>query len=73
VLAGSVLNGVLAAINVSLERNASLERALAAARADLGGEQYAQLLVRGAAMSYDEVVEFALDGVRRAMTETSGA
>jgi predicted ATPase/class 3 adenylate cyclase len=73
VLAGSVLEGVLAEINVSLERNASIERTLVTARADLGDEHYSQLFARGAAMSYEEVVEFALDGVRRAMTETSGA
>jgi hypothetical protein len=71
VLAGSVLDGALAMLNVSLERNASLERALAAAREEFGDEQFGRLFTRGAGMSFEEVVEFALDQVRRAIAETT--
>ena len=69
VLAGSLLDGALAMLNLSLERNASLERALTAAREEFGDEQFGRLFTRGAGMSYEEVVEFALDQVRRAMAE----
>jgi hypothetical protein len=57
-------------INMSLERNASLERALTVAREEFGDEQFGRLFTRGAAMPYEAVVEFALDQVRRAMAET---
>ena len=69
VLVGSLLDGALAMLNLSLERNASLERALTAAREEFGDEQFGRLFTRGAGMSYEEVVEFALDQVRRAMAE----
>jgi hypothetical protein len=71
VLAGSLVDGVLAMLNVSFGRTASLERALTAAREELGDEQFGRLFTRGAGMSYEEVVEFALDEVRRAMSETT--
>jgi hypothetical protein len=73
VLAGSLLEGALAAIMVSSQRNAELERTLVATRDTLGAEHYQRLFGRGASMSYEEVVEFALDNVHRAMAETTGA
>jgi tetratricopeptide (TPR) repeat protein len=68
VLAASLLHGALGAINVSSQRDAELDRTLVAAREVLGDEQYQRMFDRGAAMSYDEVVEFSLDEVR-AMSE----
>jgi predicted ATPase len=72
VLAGSLLQGALAAIML-LQRNAELERTLMTAREALGDEQYQRMFARGASMSYEEVVEFALDNLHRAMTETTNA
>jgi predicted ATPase/class 3 adenylate cyclase len=73
VLAGSLLEGALAWIMMSGERNAELERALVAARAQLGADQYQHLFARGAAMSYEEVLEFALEDVHRALAEATDA
>lgn len=69
VLAASLLQGALLAINVSSQRDAELERTLVSARQALGDEEYQRLVARGEAMSYEEVVEFVLDNVRRAMSE----
>jgi hypothetical protein len=66
VLAGSALGGTLATIMVSSERNVELERVLVTAREGLGTDQYTRLYARGEAMSYQEVVEFALEELRRA-------
>jgi predicted ATPase/class 3 adenylate cyclase len=73
VLAGSLLQGAFPAINAfaSSHRSAELEGALVAARDNLGPEQYERMLARGASMSYDEVVEFALDSAHRAMAEAN--
>jgi predicted ATPase/class 3 adenylate cyclase len=73
VLAGSELAGALATIMVTSERNAELERALVSAREDLGADEYQHLFALGAAMSYEEVVEFALDNVGRALAEATDA
>jgi hypothetical protein len=72
VLAGSLLQGTLAAINVSSQRNTELERTLITARETLGDQQCQRLVDRGTAMSYEEVVEFALDKLPGAMPETIG-
>ena len=72
VLAGSLLQGALLAILVS-QRDAELKRALMAAHEGLGDEQYQRMFDRGASMSYEEVITFALDNVQRAMAETTNA
>ncbi|HXY91114.1 MAG TPA: adenylate/guanylate cyclase domain-containing protein [Acidimicrobiia bacterium] len=69
VVAASLLEGALVAINVSSQRNAELERTLDAARRVLGHEQYQRSYAHGASISYEEVVEFALDNVRRALAQ----
>ena len=67
VLAGSLLRGALPAINMrSGTEIAELEERVEAAREALGVEQYQFLSDRGAAMSYDEVLEFAVELVRPA-------
>jgi hypothetical protein len=73
VLAGSLLQGALPAINAWAQRNAELERVLVDAREALRDEEYQRLFARGASMSYEEVVEFALDNVHRALAETTAA
>jgi hypothetical protein len=69
VLAASLTQDALLAINASAHRDADLEQTFRTARASLGDEQCQRLVARGEAMSYEEVVEFALDHVRRAMSE----
>jgi len=69
VLAGSLLEGALPAINVSSQR-VNLETAMDAASDALGEEQYQRLFARGAAMSYEEVLEFALEHVNEALEVT---
>ena len=71
VLAGGLLEGALPAINVSSQRNADLEDAMVAAREALGDEQYQRLFARGAAMPYEELLEFALNQVHEALEETT--
>jgi hypothetical protein len=44
---------------------------MVSAREALGDEQYQRLFARGAAMSYEEVLEFALDQVHQALEVTS--
>jgi predicted ATPase/class 3 adenylate cyclase len=63
VLAGSLLEGALAAVLVTSERNAALERALATVRRDMDEAQFTRLYTEGTAMSYDGVVDFALHRV----------
>ena len=72
VLAGSLLQGALLAIIVS-QRNAELDRTLVSAREGLGDEEYQRMFDRGASMSYEEVIKFALDNVQRAIAETTNA
>jgi hypothetical protein len=64
VLAGSLLQGALTAINSrSAVEAAELEQALLAAREVLGDTEFQGLFDRGAAMSYEGVLEFALEAV----------
>ena len=72
VLVGSLLEGVLPAINSALsQRYVDLERSLVAVHEALGDEQYQRMFARGAAMSYEEIVDFALAEVRRAIDEAT--
>jgi hypothetical protein len=64
-LAGSLLEGSLARIMVVSERNAELEQLLVTVRDELGDEEYQRAFARGAAMSYEEIVDFALAEVAR--------
>jgi predicted ATPase/class 3 adenylate cyclase len=73
VVAASLLQGTLATINVSSQRDMELERTLTTAREALGDEQYQRLVAQGAPMSYEEVVEFALEELRRAITDATDA
>ena len=73
VLAASLLQGPLPAMNAATWRNSELERILITAREALGDEQYQRMFDRGASMSYEEVVEFALNDVHRARAETTDA
>jgi hypothetical protein len=70
-LAGGLLEGALPALNVSSQRNTDLEDAMVAAREALGDEHYQRLFASGAAMSYEEVLEFALDHVHQALEVTT--
>jgi tetratricopeptide (TPR) repeat protein len=72
-LSGSVLDGALAEIMVSSDRNAELERMLAGVREELGPDEYDRAFARGAVMSYEEIVEFVLDDLQLAAPEAGDA
>jgi predicted ATPase len=72
VLAGSLLEGALPAINASSQR-VHLENAMDAARDALGDQEYQRLFAEGAAMSYEEVLEFALNHVNNALEATTNS
>jgi hypothetical protein len=72
VLGGSLLRGALPAFNVRAEAEiADIEAALLDAREALGDQEYQRLYDRGAAMTYDEVLAFALDAVRPQSTASA--
>ena len=73
VVAGSVLQGSLAQIMVSSERNADLERLLVQVRDELGDEEYDRAFARGVAMSYEEIVDFAIAELHVAIKEVADA
>jgi predicted ATPase/class 3 adenylate cyclase len=70
VLAGSLLEGALPAINASSQR-VHLENAMDAARNALGDQEYQRLFAQGAAMSYEAVLEFALNHVNNELEATA--
>jgi len=73
VLAGSLFAGTLPELNASPQRNSKLERNLMSAREALGDEQHLRLYEQGQSMSYEEVIEYAMDNVQRAVAETTEA
>jgi hypothetical protein len=55
-LSASVLEGALARVMTSMERNAAIRRELDSARGQLGTESYDAAFADGRAMSYDDMV-----------------
>ncbi|HEY8217451.1 MAG TPA: BTAD domain-containing putative transcriptional regulator [Acidimicrobiia bacterium] len=63
VLAGVITGGPLAPLiadRIDSTEQVSLERALAPVREKLGADGYARCTARGAAMSYDEIIDYTL-------------